>query len=122
MKLKLFVIVLIAFWGISCNGKKESYQNIVRPVRVVKVESLGAVKKIYTGVVQAEEYSKLAFKVSGPLIAMNVEAGQWLPWSIRSIIICNMKRIKPLISPLNRRWSGIKNCWPCRRFLSRITK
>ena len=76
MKLKLFVIVLIAFWGISCNGKKESYQNIVRPVRVVKVESLGAVKKIYTGVVQAEEYSKLAFKVSGPLIAMNVEAGQ----------------------------------------------
>lgn len=76
MKLKLFVIVLSVFLGISCGRKKESYQNIVRPVRVVKVESLGAVKKIYTGVVQAEEYSKLAFKVSGPLVAMNVDAGQ----------------------------------------------
>lgn len=76
MKLKWFVVVLSTFLGISCGGKKENYQNIVRPVRVVQVESLGAVEKIYTGVVQAEEYSKLAFKVSGPLIAMNVDAGQ----------------------------------------------
>lgn len=76
MKLKLSTIVLITFFGISCGGKKENYQNIVRPVRVVNVESLEAVKKIYTGVVQAEEYSKLAFKVSGPLISMNVDAGQ----------------------------------------------
>lgn len=76
MKLKLIVGILCVLLGISCGGKKENYQNIVRPVRVVKVESLGAVKKVYTGVVEAEEYSKLAFKVSGPLVAMNVDAGQ----------------------------------------------
>lgn len=76
MKLKLLVVAVTTLLAISCGGKKESYQDIVRPVRVVKVESLKAVKKIYTGVVEAEEYSKLAFKVSGPLVAMNVEAGQ----------------------------------------------
>lgn len=76
MKLKLLVVAVTTLLAISCGGKKESYRDIVRPVRVVKVESLKAVKKIYTGVVEAEEYSKLAFKVSGPLVVMNVEAGQ----------------------------------------------
>lgn len=76
MKLNLLILGLCAVLSVSCHGKKETKQNIVRPVRVVKVESLDALKKVYTGVVEAEEYSKLAFKVSGPLIAMNVEAGQ----------------------------------------------
>lgn len=77
MKLRLIVVSgICAMIGISCGGKKESYQEIARPVRVVKVESLGAMQKMYTGVVSAEEYSKLAFKVSGPLIEMNVDAGQ----------------------------------------------
>ena len=40
------------------------------------MESLGAINKLYTGVVEAEEYSNLAFKLSGPLIAMNVDEGQ----------------------------------------------
>lgn len=56
--------------------KDNTYQDIVRPVRVVNVESLGAINKLYTGVVEAEEYSNLAFKLSGPLIAMNVDEGQ----------------------------------------------
>lgn len=73
----LFVSGLCALLGLSCGGKKaNSYQEIVRPVRVVTVESLGAMQKMYTGVVNAEEYSKLAFKVSGPLVQMNVDAGQ----------------------------------------------
>lgn len=76
MKLNLFVWSLCALLTISCVGKKNDVQNIIRPVRVVKVESLGALEKMYTGVVEAEEYSKLAFKLSGPLIAMNVDAGQ----------------------------------------------
>lgn len=77
MKFRLIVFSgLCAFIGISCGGKKTSYQNIARPVKVVKVETLGAMQKMYTGVVEAEEYSKLAFKLSGPLIEMNVDAGQ----------------------------------------------
>ncbi len=78
MKLRLFILSGLCAWiGISCGGKKENTgQESIRPVRVVKVELLGAMQKMYTGVVQAEEYSKLAFKVSGPLVEMNVDAGQ----------------------------------------------
>lgn len=77
MKLKLVIVSsLCVLLGASCDSKKESYQNIPRPVRIVKVETLGAMQKMYTGVVGAEEYSKLAFKVSGPLVEMNVDAGQ----------------------------------------------
>ncbi|MEG0795839.1 MAG: efflux RND transporter periplasmic adaptor subunit [Odoribacter sp.] len=78
MKLRLIVISgMCAMIALSCGGKQgNSYQDIARPVRVVKVESLGATEKMYTGVMDAEEYSKLAFKVSGPLIEMNVDAGQ----------------------------------------------
>ena len=78
MKLRLFILSGLCAWiGVSCGGKKENTgQESIRPVRVVKVESLGAMQKMYTGVVQAEEYSKLAFKVSGRLVEMNVDAGQ----------------------------------------------
>jgi len=66
----------VLLW-IGCKGKRDNtYQDIVRPVKVVNVESLGAVNKLYTGIVEAEEYSNLAFKLSGPLISMNVDEGQ----------------------------------------------
>lgn len=77
MNLRLVVISgLCAIIGISCSSKKGGYQEIARPVRIVKVETLGTMQKMYTGIVEAEEYSKLAFKVSGPLVEMNVDAGQ----------------------------------------------
>ena len=57
-------VALVLLWS-GCKGKKDNtYQDIVRPVRVVNVESLGAINKLYTGVVEAEEYSNLAFKLS----------------------------------------------------------
>lgn len=73
-----FVVVsgLCAALGISCGGNKGNDQHTARPVRVEKVETLGTMQKMYTGVVGAEEYSKLAFKVSGPLVEMNVDAGE----------------------------------------------
>ncbi len=77
MKLRLSIISgLCVILGFSCGGKKRSYQDIARPVHIVKVEMLGAMQRMYTGVVDAEEYSKLAFKVAGPLVEMNVDAGQ----------------------------------------------
>lgn len=77
MKLRLVVISgLCGILSFSCEGKKENYQEIDRPVRIAKVETLGAMQRMYSGVVGAEEYGKLAFKVSGPLVEMNVEAGQ----------------------------------------------
>lgn len=94
---------VVLLWG-GCKGKKEGvYQDIVRPVRVVNVESLGAVNKLYTGIVEAEEYSNLAFKLSGPLITMNVDEGQKVKKGQviaavdRWIIGCSLRRIKRLI-------------------------
>lgn len=77
MKLKWIVILGLGVVTVNaCKSKQADYQNIPRPVRVMKVESFGRMQKVYTGVVEAEEYSKLAFKVSGPLIEMNVQEGQ----------------------------------------------
>ncbi len=77
MKLKWIVILGLGVVTVNaCKNKQADYQNIPRPVRVMKVESFGRMQKVYTGVVEAEEYSKLAFKVSGPLIEMNVQEGQ----------------------------------------------
>ena len=76
MRFTWMVCMIPAFLWAGCKGKKETYQDIVRPVRVVNVESLGAINKVYTGIVEAEEYSNLAFKLSGPLVAMNVDEGQ----------------------------------------------
>lgn len=76
MRFTWMVCMIPAFLWAGCKGKKETYQDTVRPVRVVNVESLGAINKVYTGIVEAEEYSNLAFKLSGPLVAMNVDEGQ----------------------------------------------
>lgn len=67
---------LCAVAGMACGGGKTVYQEILRPVRVAEVASFGVMESVYTGVVEAEEYGKLAFKVAGPLVEMNVEAGQ----------------------------------------------
>ena len=76
MRLRLCVSGLLILLGVACSWNKKDFQNILRPVRTVSVESLRAIDKVYTGVVEADEYSDLAFKVSGPLVAMNVDAGQ----------------------------------------------
>ncbi|WP_040371202.1 efflux RND transporter periplasmic adaptor subunit [Butyricimonas synergistica] len=76
MRFTWMVCMIPAFLWVGCKGKKETYQDVVRPVRVVNVEALGAINKVYTGIVEAEEYSNLAFKLSGPLVAMNVDEGQ----------------------------------------------
>ena len=67
---------LALFAGSLRRGKKNEYRDILRPVRVRNVGSPGVLDKVYTGVVEAEEFSKLAFKVGGPIVEMNVDAGQ----------------------------------------------
>lgn len=73
----LLFITLLNILLLSC-GKKETIRSVVqpRPVRVVKVEALGSINKQYTGVVEADEFSVLAFKVPGTLTELNVQTGQ----------------------------------------------
>lgn len=47
-----------------------------RPVVVVRAESLQTVTRSYTGTVEAEEFSVLAFKVPGRLTSLDVSQGQ----------------------------------------------
>ena len=47
-----------------------------RPVKLEEVTSLDMVEKSFSGVVSPDQFSDLAFKMSGPLISLNVEEGQ----------------------------------------------
>ena len=49
---------------------------MIRPVRLVEVQSLAQIEKVYPAVVSADQYSNLAFKMNGPLVEMNVDEGQ----------------------------------------------
>lgn len=69
--------IIIGILLISC-GKKEKVSTTSsspRPVKVVKVEALGSINRQYTGVVEATEFSVLAFKLPGTLKELNVQTG-----------------------------------------------
>ena len=51
-------------------------ENGPRPVKLAEATSLNVVEKSFSGVVSPDQFSDLAFKMSGPLISMNVEEGQ----------------------------------------------
>lgn len=74
---KVQFIVLSLFFLLGCSrNKDEVYQDILRPVKVERIGTPQSLDKIYTGVVEAEEFAQLAFKVGGPLVEMNVDAGE----------------------------------------------
>lgn len=69
-------ILLIGFLQGCTSHREPSISVTPRPVRVVQVKALGTITRQYTGIVQATEFSVLAFKVSGSLIELNTEEGQ----------------------------------------------
>lgn len=71
--IKLLAITLLAT---ACGQKTDVTKEIVRPVKLETVQAYGTFSKDYTGIVNAEQFSSLTFKVAGPLVAMNVEEGQ----------------------------------------------
>lgn len=77
MKLHNRFYISIILLLLAC-GEKESKTSPlpIRPVKVVKIEALGTTARQYTGTVQAQEFSTLAFKVSGTLKELNVREGQ----------------------------------------------
>lgn len=69
--LSVGVVTLLASCG---TAPREAAQ--LRPVKIAAVESLGTTDKSFSGVVMPDQYSDLAFKVGGPLVALNVVEGQ----------------------------------------------
>ncbi len=77
IKLKYVLGVGVAALLASC-GSAPREEEQIRPVKVVAAQSLGSVEKSFSGVVMPDQYSNLAFKVGGPLIALNVVEGEFV--------------------------------------------
>lgn len=77
----LYRIVCLAFLSLnSCSSGPTPVPILPpRPVHTVKVASLETLNKTYSGIVEAEQFSILAFKISGTLTELNVKTGQTIP-------------------------------------------
>lgn len=75
MRVKFLIVWMSAACMVSCKQPEVKEQGL-RPVKVTEVIPLNVVEKSYTGVVAPDQFSDLAFKISGPLVALNVEEGQ----------------------------------------------
>lgn len=60
----------------SCGQKKEGEEPLVRPVKTTTVSSQSVIRKDFSGMVEAVEYVRLAFRVSGQVINLPVVEGQ----------------------------------------------
>lgn len=67
---------VMLFTLISCSEEENSAQSAVRPVKLSEVLPLGMVESSYTGIVIPVQFSNLAFKLSAPLVALEVERGE----------------------------------------------
>lgn len=76
MKRKSGVILAAAIFLAACGGKKSSNDHFIRPVKTATVESRSEIRKDFSGIVEAVEYVKLAFRVSGQIINLPVIEGQ----------------------------------------------
>lgn len=74
MNRKLIPVFVLATL-VSCSQPPVKEQG-PRPVKLTEVTSLNVVEKSFSGVVSADQFSDLAFKMSGPLISLNVDEGQ----------------------------------------------
>ena len=71
----LFALAM-TFLITSCGQKKGEDTALVRPVKTATVSSQSVILKDFSGMVEAVEYVKLAFRVSGQIINLPVVEGQ----------------------------------------------
>lgn len=74
---KNYVIALVTILLVtSCGQKKEEKGVTIRPVKTATVESSSEIQKDFSGIVEAVDYVKLAFRVSGQIISLPVIEGE----------------------------------------------
>lgn len=74
-KIYLFAISVMLL-ATSCGHKKEVDATLIRPVKTATASSQSVIRKDFSGIVEAVEYVKLAFRVSGQVINLPVVEGQ----------------------------------------------
>ena len=60
----------------SCGQKQKGSNTLIRPVKTAQVSSQSVIRKDFSGIVEAVEYVRLAFRVSGQIISLPVVEGQ----------------------------------------------
>lgn len=76
MKNKYAIVFVAAIILVGCGQKKETKVETTRPVKTMVVESRSVIRKDFAGIVEAVEYVKLAFRVSGQIIKLPVIEGE----------------------------------------------
>ena len=76
MKKEFGFVLAAAILLAGCGQKKETTTTTARPVKTTIVESRSIIRKDFSGIVEAVEYVKLAFRVSGQIINLPVVEGQ----------------------------------------------
>ena len=76
MKKKYGFMLAVAVLLAGCGQKKETSVITARPVKTTIVESRSIIRKDFSGIVEAVEYVKLAFRVSGQIINLPVIEGK----------------------------------------------
>lgn len=74
-KIYLFAISVMLL-ATSCGHKKEGDAMLIRPVKTATASSQSVIRKDFSGIVEAVEYVRLAFRVSGQVINLPVVEGQ----------------------------------------------
>lgn len=72
---KLIPVLILVTFVTSCS-KPVVQERGPRSVKVTKVVALNSIEKSFSGVVSPDQFSDLAFKMSGPLVSLNVDEGQ----------------------------------------------
>ncbi len=76
MKKNFGFVLAAAILLAGCGQKKETTTTTARPVKTTIVESRSIIRKDFSGIVEAVEYVKLAFRVNGQIIQLPVIEGQ----------------------------------------------
>ncbi len=69
------ILLLLASMFFSCK-QTEVKTTAIRPVKVAQVTSFSFATNTFSGIVTPDQFSNLAFRTSGPLIAVSVDEGQ----------------------------------------------
>ena len=76
MKKIYLLAISVMLLATSCGHKKEGDAMLIRPVKTATASSQSVIRKDFSGIVEAVEYVKLAFRVSGQVINLPVVEGQ----------------------------------------------
>ena len=76
MKNHLFLVGVVVALLLSSCKKETKKEEFIRPVKLVETESLNVIEKTFPAVVSSDQFSNLAFKMSGPLVSMNIQEGE----------------------------------------------